>query len=114
GVGGDGGVVWVINEEGGVFRVSPDGGDIVHISQTTFDRPDLIMAAAADATRKGVWLGFIKGGVVFFADGRVQASYGPSQGLGAGTVRQLLFDRDAALWAATEGGGSRVKDGDVA
>src|SRR5262249_31480536 len=63
--------LWVINDERGVFRVSPDGSDIVHISQTTFDRPDLIMAAAADATRKGVWLGFIKGGVVFFADGRV-------------------------------------------
>src|SRR5262249_20492063 len=92
----------------------PDGNDVEHIPQATFGRQGLIVAAAADTNRQGVWLGFINGGLIFFAEGRVQASYGALQGLGAGAVRQLLFDRDAAIWAATEGGLSRIKDGHVA
>src|SRR5262249_34084563 len=90
------------------------GHNVENIPRTAFDRQDLIVAAAADPNHKGVWLGFMTGGVVFFADGRVQASFDTSQGLGAGTVRQLLFDRDGTLWAATGAGLSRLKDGGVA
>ena len=35
-------------------------------------------------------------------------------GLGADLVRRLLLDRGGALWAATDGGLSRIKDGRVA
>ena len=68
------------------------------------------------ADQGGVWLAFWSGGgVLFFEDGKVRASYTPADGLGAGPVAGLRLDRDGALWAATqEGGLSRIKDGRVA
>ncbi len=64
----------------------------------------------------GVWLAFwIDGGVLYFKDGQVRASYTAADGLGKGAVAGLRLDRDGALWAATEGGGlSRIKDGHIA
>ena len=68
------------------------------------------------AGQGGVWLAFwTGGGVVYFEDGKVRASYTPADGLGEGQVAALQLDRDGALWAATqEGGLSRIKDGRVA
>ena len=64
----------------------------------------------------GVWLSFWHdGGVLYFKDGQVRASYTAADGLGKGPVPGLQLDRDGALWAATEEGGlSRIKDGRVA
>ena len=63
----------------------------------------------------GLWLSFwTDGGVLYFKDGQVRASYTPAEGLGKGHVPGLLLDGGAALWAATEEGGlSRIKDGRV-
>ena len=63
-----------------------------------------------------VWLSFwVDGGVLYFKDRQVRASYIPANGLGAGTVPDLRLDRDGVLWAATsEGGLSRIKDGRIA
>jgi signal transduction histidine kinase/ligand-binding sensor domain-containing protein len=67
------------------------------------------------ADRGGVWLSFWQdGGVMFFKDGKVEATYSSAQGLGAGHVAGLRLDADGAMWAATEDGGlSRIKDGRV-
>jgi signal transduction histidine kinase/ligand-binding sensor domain-containing protein len=64
----------------------------------------------------GVWLAFwIDGGVSYFKDGQVRASYTAAHGLGNGPVAGLRLDREGALWAATEEGGlSRIKDGRTA
>ena len=64
----------------------------------------------------GVWLSFwTDGGVMYFKDGRVRASYSTREGLGKGHVPGLALDSDGALWASTEEGGlSRIKDGHVA
>ena len=64
----------------------------------------------------GVWLAFwVDGGVLYFKDGQVRASYTAADGLGKGPVAGLRLDRDGALWAATqEGGLSRIKDGRIA
>ena len=64
----------------------------------------------------GVWLSFwVDGGVLYFKERQVRASYTPANGLGAGTVPDLRLDRDGVLWAATsEGGLSRIKDGRIA
>jgi signal transduction histidine kinase/ligand-binding sensor domain-containing protein len=64
----------------------------------------------------GVWLSFwTDGGVRYFKDGQVRASYSVRDGLGKGHVPGLALDRDGALWASTEEGGlSRIKDGRVA
>src|SRR5215471_11251069 len=63
----------------------------------------------------GLWLSFWQdGGVLYFKDGQVRASYTSAEGLGKGPVPGLELDRDGALWAATEEGGlSRIKDGRV-
>jgi signal transduction histidine kinase/ligand-binding sensor domain-containing protein len=67
------------------------------------------------ADQGGLWLSFwTDGGVLYFKDGQVRASYTPAEGLGKGHVPGLLLDGGAALWAATEEGGlSRIKDGRV-
>ena len=63
----------------------------------------------------GVWISFLRdGGVSFFKDRQVRASYTAANGLGKGNVPDLQLDRDGALWAATEEGGlSRIKDGRI-
>ena len=67
------------------------------------------------ADRGGVWLSFWQdGGVMFFKDGKIEATCTSAQGLGAGHVAGLRLDADGAVWAATEDGGlSRIKDGRV-
>jgi signal transduction histidine kinase len=64
----------------------------------------------------GLWLSFwSEGGVLYFKDGQLRATYTAANGLGAGAVPDLRLDRDGALWAATaEGGLSRLKDGRIA
>ena len=64
----------------------------------------------------GVWLSFwTDGGVMYFKDGQVRASYSVRDGLGKGHVPGLALESDGALWASTdEGGLSRIKDGHVA
>ncbi len=71
--------------------------------------------ALFDPNQGGIWLGFgLDGGVLYFKDGQVRASYTPAGGLGKGVVAGFQLDPDGALWAATEGGFSRIKDGHVA
>lgn len=63
----------------------------------------------------GVWLAFwMDGGVLYFKDGQVRASYTVADGLGEGPVAGLRLDRDGTVWAATEKGGlSRIRDGRI-
>jgi signal transduction histidine kinase/ligand-binding sensor domain-containing protein len=71
--------------------------------------------ALFDPNQGGIWLGFwLDGGVLYFKDGQVRASYTPAGGLGKGAVAGFQLDPDGALWAATQGGFSRIKDGHVA
>jgi signal transduction histidine kinase len=67
-----------------------------------------------DSARGGLWLGFAAGGVSYFQDGQIRESYSTAEGLGEGRVRALQLDRDGTLWASTEGGLSRVKNGRTA
>jgi PAS domain S-box-containing protein len=69
----------------------------------------------ADPGRGGLWLGFRDGtGLAYFKDGQLRASYTAAEGLGRGLVGNLQLDADGTLWAATEGGLNRLKDGKVA
>jgi signal transduction histidine kinase/ligand-binding sensor domain-containing protein len=69
----------------------------------------------SDPLRGGLWLGFWgEGGVAYFKDGKVQARYAIADGLGKGQVSDLQLDQDGTLWAATEGGLSRIKNEHVA
>ncbi len=67
-----------------------------------------------DRERGGLWLGFWRGGgVLYFKDGQVRASYTSANGLSSGAVTDLRLDRDGALWVATQGVLDRVKDGHI-
>jgi len=50
---------------------------------------------------------------VYSDGGRVSATYSAAGGLGDGRVNDLRFDRDGTLWAATDGGLSRLNSGRV-
>ena len=81
---------------------------------TKLGRKDFAMTLLPDPVQGGLWLGFFQGGVAYLKDGQVRASYAAADGLGKGRVTGLQLDGDGTLWAATEGGLSRVKDGRVA
>jgi ligand-binding sensor domain-containing protein len=107
------GSLWIANKDLGLIRLSPDG----QIQQTPWTRmghEDYALTLAVDPLRRGLWAGFYRGGLAYFADGQVRASYSTADGLGEGRVNGLRFDRDGTLWAATEGGLSRLKNGRIA
>jgi len=110
---GDGNV-WIANQDFGLLRVSTRSGDIDHSSWADLKHNVAASAMTANRSLSGVWLGFPQGGVIHFSGGQVRASYGIAEGLGNGTVRGLRLDHDGTVWAATDGGLSRLKDGRVA
>jgi ligand-binding sensor domain-containing protein len=90
------------------------GGSVVErIPWASFGRTSEASSLFSDLSQGGPWLGFSRGGVAYFKDGPVRTSYTGADGLGDG-VSGLKLDRDGALWAATEGGLSRVKNGRIA
>jgi signal transduction histidine kinase/ligand-binding sensor domain-containing protein len=107
------GNIWIANQDSGLYVVSPEG-NVQHIPWTQLGRNDFANAVAGDLQRKGVWLGFYHGGIAYFEDGRIRASYSGTDGLGKGNVFNFRLDPDGTLWIATEGGLSRLKNGQVA
>jgi signal transduction histidine kinase/ligand-binding sensor domain-containing protein len=90
-----------------------DGRLVEHFAWSVLGRWQQAKIIVAD--RGGIWLGFwMGGGVEYFKDGQVQASYKAADGLADGPVAGLRVDRDGAIWTATqEGGVSRIKDGRI-
>ena len=52
--------------------------------------------------------------ISYFADGHIQETYTAAEGLGNGSITNLQVERDGTLWAATDGGLSRMKNGHFA
>lgn len=90
-----------------------DGRVVGRIPWTALGHNDPARALAADPLQGGLWLGFRDGGVAYFRGNQIRASYSAANGLGKGHLRGLRLGRDGTLWAVTEGGLSRVKDGRV-
>jgi ligand-binding sensor domain-containing protein len=107
------GNLWIANQDRGLFRVSP-AHDVQQIPWARLGHEDFALTMAAEPLRGGLWLGFFQGGIAYVADGQVRASYAAADGLGEGFVADVRLDQSGALWAATERGLSRVKDGRVA
>jgi len=83
------------------------------IPWTGLGHKDNASALIADPAQGGLWLGFHYGGVAYFKDGRIRAAYAGSDGLGEGRINSLRVDADGALWAATDGGLSWLKNGRI-
>jgi len=101
--------VWLNNEQHGLIHVRHDG-EVEAIPWSRLGHNDFGLSMAVDSSEGGLWLGFAHGGIVNWKDGQVRASYAARDGLGNGMVRQLRFGTRGTLWAATEGGLSRIKD----
>ena len=107
------GNLWISDEHQGIFHLL--GGRLVEqIPWAQLGHQDWAAATLYDPVRQGLWLGFTYGGLAFFKDGQVREYFTRADGLGEGRVDKLRLDRDGSLWAATEGGLSRVKNGRVA
>ena len=107
------GNLWIAHQDLGLLRIS-GGSEVQRIPRATIGHKDNANALAADPLHGGLWMGFYLGGIAYFADGQVRASYAAADGLGEGIVSDLRLDPDGTLWAATAGGLSQLKNGHVA
>jgi signal transduction histidine kinase/ligand-binding sensor domain-containing protein len=105
--------LWIANQNHGLIQLFR-GSVVQQIPWATLGHKDIATALAADPLQTGLWLGFYSGGVEYFSGGQVRASYSAADGLGEGRVNDLRLDPEGTLWAATEGGLSRLKNGRVA
>ena len=106
------GDLWIANEDQGLLRLSKDG-TVQQISWASIGHRDGAQSLAADPSSGGLWLGFDEGGVAYFNDGRIKETYGRGEGLGSGRISALHIEADDTIWAATENGLSRIKNGRV-
>ena len=107
------GNLWLSEDQGLLNFV--EGHLVEQIPWSELGRRENASVLLSDREHGGVWLGFwLGGGVSYFKDRQLRVSYTVANGLGEGHVPDLRFDRDGALWAATEGGLSRIKDGRIA
>jgi signal transduction histidine kinase/ligand-binding sensor domain-containing protein len=106
------GNLWVANWDLGLFRWT-SSNEVQKIPWRAFLREDPASRLAADPMQGGLWLGFIRGGVVYWDDGLIRATYTAANGLANGRINDLHFDPDGTLWVAAEGGLSRLKDGRI-
>jgi signal transduction histidine kinase/ligand-binding sensor domain-containing protein len=110
---GSAGNLWIADLHQGLFHLL-EGGLVEQIPWARLGRQNYWLSALnSDRVTGGLWLGFFQGGLTYFKDGQVRASYAATDGLGNGTVNDLRLDREGALWAATDGGLSRLKDGRI-
>ncbi len=112
-IAGDGhGKVWISNLDHGLIYSTPEGA-VQRIPWARFGQNYAAVALLPDRLQGGLWLGFVEGGIAYLKDGQIRASYNAAEGLGNGEVTDLQYGSDGAVWAATEGGLSRVKDGRI-
>ena len=120
---GSGDVHFIAGDKAGNLWLSEDHGLwhlrerrlVEQIPWSELGRHEYASVIVADREQGGLWLGFWDGGVSYFKDRQLRASYTAGNGLAEGKVAGLQLDRDSALWVATEGGGvSRLKDGHIA
>ena len=112
-VGDNAGNLWIADQDQGLLHLV--GGHLVEgIPWIRLGHKDYASASFVDPLHGGLWLGFFQGGLVYFMNGQIRAAYTVAEGLGEGRVNDLYADRDGVLWAATEGGLSRLKNGRVA
>jgi len=104
------GNLWISDQDHGLFHLLR-GSVVEKIPSARLGHKGNANALVADPVQGGLWLGFYQGGVAYFKEGEVRKSYAAADGLAEGRVSALQLDQDRTLWAATEGGLSRLKSG---
>jgi len=72
-----------------------------------------LSAIIPDPVKDGFWIGFKQQGIAYLAGHRIGTTSGAKYGLAGKRVWDLHIDKEGTLWAATEGGLSRIRDGRV-
>ena len=106
------GSVWISHQTEGLIHVRHESV-VERIPWNSLGPGGVATSLLADGVHGGLWLGFTHGGVRYFKDGKVIASYERRDGLGGGLVASFHLDGDGTLWAATQGGLSRLRNGSV-
>jgi ligand-binding sensor domain-containing protein/signal transduction histidine kinase len=107
------GNLWIANQDHGLFHLLR-ASEVQQIPWAKLGSKIHGNALAVDPLQGGLWVGFFQGGVAYFKDGQVRASYSAADGLGKGHINDFRLEPNGTLWAATEGGLSRLKNGHVA
>jgi signal transduction histidine kinase len=107
------GNIWIDNQEQGLLHIV-QGRVAERVPWADLNPKDIAYSLLPDSSPGSLWLGFGKGGVANVKAGKIGASYSAADGLGGGMVSDLKLDGDGTLWAATQGGLSRVRNGRVA
>jgi PAS domain S-box-containing protein len=106
------GHLWVANQEFGLLEVL-QGKVVQQRPWRELGFEQHASSPAIDPATNGLWLGFWNGGIAYITEGKVKAAYSVADGLGRGKVRHLHFDSHGTLWAATDGGLSRIENGHI-
>ncbi|HEV2272272.1 MAG TPA: two-component regulator propeller domain-containing protein [Steroidobacteraceae bacterium] len=110
--GDDSGNLWLSGQQSLLHLRA--GRLLERIPWSAFGLQQNVSVLLSDPQRGGLWLGFWQGGgVAYFKDGRVRASYTAADGLSRGQVADLRLE-NGALWVATMGGVSRLEHGRIA
>ena len=72
-----------------------------------------LSAMISDPVKDGFWVGFKQQGIGYLAGHQAGTTFGIKYGLAGERVWDLHIDKEGTLWAATEGGLSRIRDGRV-
>lgn len=104
------GDLWMVDQQAGLLRLR-DSKLVERIPWASLGHKDFALSLAADHSRGGLWIGFYGGGISYFAHGKIQETYAATDGLGRGSVTNLQAEKDGTLWAATDSGLSRMKNG---
>jgi signal transduction histidine kinase/ligand-binding sensor domain-containing protein len=107
------GSLWLAHEESGLIGWE-DGKAVQQTPWSVFGDNGFADALATDPNDGGLWIGFFRGGLLYFKDGRILKSYTSANGLGEGRVNSLRIEDDGTLWIATEGGLTRLRGGRLA
>jgi len=110
--GDDAGNLWLSGDKG--LSHLREGHLVEHFPWSVLGRSQQAKVIVCD--HGGLWLAFwTDGGVEYFKDGQVRASYTASDGLAKGHVAGLRLAGDGSVWAATQDSGvSRInKDGRI-
>ena len=106
------GNLWIAHRDEGLLRLSGDF-KLQRIPWARFAQMPRARLAV-DPAHGGLWIGFFSGALVHFVDGQVRESYSVRDGWGKGSINDVRVEADGTVWAASEGGLSRLKAGHIA
>ena len=106
------GGVWISYQDHGLVHWV-EGRVVEQVPWSKLGGNVVASSVVPDSIRGGLWLGFFQGGLLHYKDGQIRAVYGKKDGLGDGRVMDVQLDAGGTVWASTEGGLSRIRDGKI-